>query len=279
MLKNAILDFFDARPGLAVAGPALTLALIGSFVSEVGAAESAPSPDGLPMIALVIDDMGNLRAEGLRALELPGSVTYAFLPHTPHGAALARLAHLLDKEVMVHLPMESRSGLRLGPGGLTASMSQPELRATVQASVEAIPHALGVSNHMGSLLTTRRAPMIWLMRWLREQGGLYFIDSRTVAGSVALEAAHDSGLSATERDVFLDHVRSRDSIEKQFDRLIAVALARGSAVGIGHPYPETLEVLRSRLQYLGVDRVRLVKMSELLENNRGESTMQSQLSN
>ena len=263
---------------LTTARAVLTLALIGPLGSLAVEADSTPTPTRLPMIALVIDDIGNLRAEGLRALELPGSVTYAFLPHTPHGAALARLAYLLDKEVMVHLPMESRSGMRLGPGGLTASMSQPELRAAVQASVEAIPHALGVSNHMGSLLTTRRAPMIWLMHWLREHGNLYFIDSRTVAGSIALQAAHDTGLSATKRDVFLDHDRSRDSIEKQFDQLVAVALARGSAVGIDHPYPETLSVLRSRLRHLGADRVRLVKMSELLELDRSKLSMQSQLS-
>ena len=264
------------RRALSTAGLLLAATLVG--VASTLAAEDTASPSThLPVIALVIDDLGNLRTEGLRALELPGRVTYGFLPHTPHAAALARLAYLLDKEVMVHVPMQSRSGHRLGPGALTASMSQWELRSAVRAGVDAVPHARGLSNHMGSLLTTQQDPMTWLMAWLRERGDLYFFDSRTAPDSVALRVARDTGVVATERDVFLDHERDRDVINRQFDRLLEVANQRGRAVGIGHPYPETIEILQSRLRRLGVERVQLVKMSELLERDHQAWSTQSRL--
>lgn len=220
----------------------------------------APSP---AVMAIIIDDMGYRRADGLRAIELPGAVTLAFLPHTPYTDSLARLAFQVDKEVMLHLPMEARGGAALGPGGLTASMRRAELQATVRRALAAVPHAVGVSNHMGSLLTPRREPMQWLMETLRETGGLYFVDSHTVAGSVASRVAHDNGLPALRRDVFLDHHRSRTMIRHEMERLVRIARERGRAVGIGHPYPETLDVLDEMLPQLSARGVELVPASAL----------------
>ena len=69
----------------------LLAALLLSRSAFAESPQAAMRPGERPVIALIIDDLGNLRGEGLRALELRGPVTYAFLPHTPHAAGLARL--------------------------------------------------------------------------------------------------------------------------------------------------------------------------------------------
>ena len=110
----------------------------------MGARAQTADPSGGPRLAVIIDDLGYLRHEGLRALELPGRLTYGFLPHTPHGRELADLAFALGKEVMLHLPMESHHGRRLGPGGLTKLMDRGAVHETVRASLLAVPYVQGV---------------------------------------------------------------------------------------------------------------------------------------
>ncbi len=216
------------------------------------------------VISIIIDDLGNVRSEGLRALELRGALTYSFLPHTPFAARLARLASVLGKEVMLHLPMEAAFPRRLGPGGLTLAMDREALRRTLFASLAAVPNARGVNNHMGSALTREPAHMGWLMDALSQHGELYFVDSRTTSDSVAMGTASRTGVPATARDVFLDHDREPDAVAAQLRTLYARARASGSALGIAHPYPETMAVLEHELARLSRRGVELVPVSRLI---------------
>ena len=157
------------------------LVLLGLFAA-LAVADPLPPP---PRVALIIDDMGNQRWQGAQALALPGALTYSFLPHTPYAAEQALQAHRLDKEVMLHLPMESLQGKRLGPGALTADMREQDFHAILAEAIAAVPHIAGVNNHMGSLLTGDAGAMGWLMQALSGYPGLYFVDSRTTELSLA----------------------------------------------------------------------------------------------
>lgn len=226
-----------------------------------------------PLISIIIDDMGNQLADGQRALELPGAVTYAFLPHTPYARRLANRAHVLSREVMLHLPMDAHGGNRLGPGGLTRHMTEGKLQETLVSSLAAVPHVVGVNNHMGSLLTRHPGAMQWLMKGLRDHGGLYFIDSRTSPVTVAEKVALENELPTASRDVFLDHVREPEAIRLQFLRLIQIARRHGKAIGIGHPYPVTSEILSQELAQLEAHGVQLVPVSRLLTEKAAAPTL------
>lgn len=219
-------------------------------------------------MAIVIDDLGWRLPEGRQTLTLPPAVTLSVLPHTPHGARLATDAAARGHEIMLHLPMEARSGKRLGPGGLTEDMARDELRATVFDALASLPAVAGVSNHMGSLLTTRAAPMQWLMEALREQPALYFVDSRTAGSTVAGTTARAFGIPSYTRDVFLDDDPDPAVIRHQLARLLRVARTQGLALGIGHPYPSTLEVLAEWLPALAAHGVRLIPVSQLIARQR-----------
>jgi polysaccharide deacetylase 2 family uncharacterized protein YibQ len=216
------------------------------------------------MIAIVIDDVGNQRANGLHAVELPGAITYAVLPHTPHGVSLARLAYSLDKEVLIHVPMESLSGKALGPGGLTTDLSRIPFERRAREAINSVPYARGISNHMGSLLTTMEQPMRWLMELLRTRDNWLFLDSRTTSDSVAELAARNLGIRTTSRDVFLDNDKTKIEIRSRFRQLVSKARQRGTAVAIGHPYPETLQVLREELPHLRAQGIQLVSLSRVI---------------
>ncbi len=210
-----------------------------------------------PKIALIIDDLGNNADTGLAALQLPGDIAYSFLPNTPHATILAELAHEKGKQVMVHVPMESEHHEKLGPNALLADMEEQEYKSVLQAALQAVPYAVGMNNHMGSLLTQKEIPMQWLMDVL-SQKKLFFLDSRTTTRTVAQQMAETMGVATFRRDVFLDNSRDEAAIRGQFDELISKAKQRGYATGIAHPYPETIMILKKILPDLekqGIDLV------------------------
>lgn len=225
-----------------------------------------PASAQTPRIAIIIDDIGDRHAEGLAAVALPGPVACAFLPHTPHARELALRAHENGKEVMLHLPLQALHDKALGPGAITLHTTETEFRRTLAENLLAIPHVRGVNNHMGSLLTLHPGHMTWLMQSLAAQGGLFFVDSYTHVNSIALAMAQERGVPAARRDVFLDNIAEHDAIAVQFERLVRLARERGSAIGIGHPYPETMQFLAEILPTLELDfGVTLVPVSTLLE--------------
>jgi uncharacterized protein len=238
----------------------------------------APLRAGPPVLSLIIDDLGEQLDAGSRAVDLPGPVALAFLPHTPHAARLARKAHAGGKEVLVHLPMQAKQPLALGHGGLTLDMDEPAVLASLRASLASVPHAGGVNNHMGSLLTRHPGHMTWVMGELARHGGLFFVDSRTSAHTVARRMAEEAGLATTQRDVFLDDDPSPAAIRAQFARLVQIARRKGSALAIGHPYPSTLGVLEELLPGLEKEGLRLVAVRDLIARQRdheGEAKWQA----
>ncbi len=165
---------------------------------------------------------------------------------------------------MLHLPMEALEPLDPEPGEIAADMPELEMAITLAHDFDTVPHAAGVNNHRGSRLTQNEAVMATLMRLLRRNANLYFIDSMTSADSLALRIAREHGVPALARTVFLDNDRSPETIAGQFERLLDIARRHGYAVAIGHPYPETLAMLEQQLPVLANRGVRLVRPSAML---------------
>ena len=64
--------------------------------------------------------------------------------------------------------------------------------------------------------------------------------------------------------MFLDPDRTPDAIASQWNRLLGRARRNGFAIGIGHPYPATLELLERVLPEISADGVMLVPLSVLM---------------
>ena len=233
-------------------------------------AESSQEPatdadDSTPALAIVIDDIGHNLRQGQRLIALPQPITLAILPHTPAAQRLAREAAAAGKTVILHQPMENGAGLPIGPGGLNESMSPAELQQTLRNNLDSLDHIRGINNHMGSRLTADRQAMDQIMQVLRERG-LYFIDSRTTAQTQAAFAADAAGVANLSRNVFLDNERTPDAIASVFEHALELARKQGSALLIGHPYPQTVDFLEQRLatDLLTQEGVQLVSVEELL---------------
>lgn len=213
-------------------------------------------------IALIIDDIGN-KPEDIRAFSLPSEVTFAILPHTPYSLSFSQLAEQQQREVMLHVPMEALSGKELGPGALTSQMHPQTIKSQLADAHASVPNAIAINNHMGSKLTQLTLPMTATMQYLQSKG-LYFVDSRTTRFSRAENIARKYGVPSLHRHVFLDHIPEPRHIATQFKRLRGIANRHGLAVGIAHPYPQTLAYLNKHLPELEKEGFKLVTLSELM---------------
>lgn len=227
-------------------------------VSLAVAAQSMPAK-----VAIIIDDIGYQKADP-QLIKLPYALTFAVMPFTPQGQQMAALAASQHKEVMLHMPMEAvAQNHLLGKGALRQPMTQQQVRAALQQALAQVPQAVGINNHMGSLYTSLAEPMDWTMQLVAEHQ-LYFIDSKTTNRSAVPAAAARHGIASRSRDIFLDNNKSYAAIDQQFNQLISLAKRQGSAIAIGHPYPETYAYLQKNLPRLAAEGIELVPTSRLL---------------
>jgi polysaccharide deacetylase 2 family uncharacterized protein YibQ len=141
--------------------------------------------------------------------------------------------------------MEALGGENPGPGAVYTGMSDGEIRAIIERNLDEIGPVAGINNHQGSRVTMDEAAMETVLAICRERG-IYFVDSRTTADTVAPQVAKRMGIIIGERDVFLDNIQERESMIRYMNDGLERAETRGSAVMIGHTWsPELAPVLES----------------------------------
>ena len=228
----------------------------------IGAAVEKKSP----RLAIVIDDMGPDIDKLRQLLDVGGPITVAVMPHQRFSRETADEAYVNGLDVLMHLPMEPKdlNAHDPGKGALLVAMTPPEVRAQMENDLATIPHAIGINNHMGSRFTENEPLMGEVLEVLRGKD-LFFLDSRTTARSVAIRLATRMGVPNAGRNVFLDNTREVGYIKKQIFEAARLAKKNGTAIAIGHPYPETIQALREALPELAASGVRVVRLSEVIE--------------
>ncbi|GLH34912.1 MULTISPECIES: divergent polysaccharide deacetylase family protein [Pseudomonas] len=233
----------------------------------LSAAFAHAAPANKAYMSIIIDDLGQSTERDSRTLALPGPVTMAIMPDTPHASEFARQAHKAGKTVILHMPMDPATG----PYAWHPDIALPELARRLDAALAKVPYAAGINNHMGSRMTAQRGAMTWLMGELQRRH-LFFVDSRTSAATVAAAEAQAQALGHVSRDVFLDDVRTTEAITTQLQQGVALAHRQGSAVLIGHPYPQTLQVLEQQMPRLKSQGIELITLSQMIAE-RGNQAM------
>ena len=228
-----------------------------------------PPPPAIPtgpLLTIIMDDLGRSTTTAKRLLSMAQPVTFAILPDEPHAVQVAEIAYAAGREVMLHVPMEPQGYPAVNPGrdALFVKNSDEEIRRNFDQLLARVPHATGTNNHMGSRFTEDARALAPVMESLQKKG-LFFIDSRTTGHSKVPEVALRFGVPTMDRDVFLDNVAEVDAIVREIGRLEGKARQHGMAIGICHPYPETLEALSRELPGLAERGISIVPVSVLLQ--------------
>lgn len=217
---------------------------------------------GKPKIALVIDDMGYTMEDRAMLRALGPDVTYAVLPLLPYSRFFGLLSAETRAGVILHQPFESDSGTIPGPGLITDRMPPEQVLDVLRRSLDSVPRARGVNNHMGSRGTANSELMRTVLQELRLRK-LFFLDSMTTPRSEGWKVARQLGVPALQRDIFLDNLDEPSAIRRQLVLLQQKALKQGYAVGIGHYHRNTLAVLKEEIPKLKKAGFQFVKLQDL----------------
>ena len=218
-------------------------------------------PAGYPRLVIVIDDLGMSTAVSQKLAKLPAPLTLAFLPYATRLEYQSSLVASYGHELLVHMPMAPKS-LTVNPGNnaLLDNLDKREFEKRLNWNLSRFDGFIGINNHMGSSLTEHTKEMGWVMAELKDRG-LVFLDSVTTNHSVAGSEADLAGVPTLSRNVFLDNNRDPAAIRKQLRLAMDMSKRRGLSIAIGHPYPETLAVLKEWLPKLKNEAIILTPLS------------------
>ena len=217
-------------------------------------------------LAIVIDDVGYHSKEDAAIFAMPREISVAIIPAAPYARARNQEAKSQGRDILIHMPMQPVSAVKIEDGGLHLGMSAAQVNDRVNTAKNIIRDAIGMNNHMGSAATADVNLMTHLMNTLLEKH-LFFLDSRTIGKSVAGKIAKEQGVRSLDRHIFLDDSNEFADVQRQFKAAIHYARKHGIAIVIGHPRPNTIAVLQAGLRNLPED-IQLVGMGNLWRNEK-----------
>ncbi len=217
----------------------------------------------LPLVSIIIDDMGYDRQLGKKLLALDMELCFSFLPFAPYTQELDAAAFRAGRTVLLHLPLEPKNKIwNPGPGALRIGEEKERVQELFEKNLNNVPHAIGVNNHMGSLYSENNDVMKNLIDMIKAKE-LFYIDSFTASKSVGMLLASKAGVKTARRHVFLDNVPKVEKVCEQLEKLVETAEKQGFAIGIGHPHEATLQALSSCMVDFS-SRVKLVRVTDLI---------------
>lgn len=222
-----------------------------------------------PKIAIIIDDFGyqrNIFTAGY--MTIGEKLTLAVIPGLRYSTLLHSEGVDAGHEVIIHMPMEPENynGRNDEDYILLYGMNKEDAVSRIRSAFRALPRAVGMNNHEGSLGTRDTTLLAYLAEELKDRDK-FFIDSYTTPKTQGDRIMRKFGVPTVGRDVFLDVRDDKDSIRRQLIILAARARSRGYAVGIGHvgaAHLNTLEVLREEMPKLKDQGFEFIFVSEIV---------------
>lgn len=223
--------------------------------------------DKRPRVALIFSGLGQSTAATEAAIQrLPGGVTLAFAPYAKNLDQWIGLARAAGHEVLLTVPMEPIGYPENDPGPhtLLTSLTEQENRDRLLFLLSRFTGYVGVLNTMGARLTTSPQNLKPILEEIKDRG-LIFVDARSSLRSVAAAQATEIGLPRAINNRFIDIKAARSDIDQRLDELERIAREGGYAVGIGSPYPVTIERVALWVRELESKGIALAPVSAMVD--------------
>ncbi len=220
----------------------------------------------IPMVALVIAGLGLSQAATETAIQqLPGAVTLAFAPYARNLEDWVAQARAAGHEVLLEVPMEPLDypATDPGPHTLLTALRPDENLTRLDWLLGRSAGYVGVTNFIGAKFTASADAMAPVLAELGDRGLLY-LDGGASGNGVASDLAGELALPSVASDGFIDGQASRTAIDARLLELEGIAGSAGRAVGVGFPYPVTIERVSAWARALGTRRRALAPLSAVV---------------
>lgn len=216
-------------------------------------------------LAVIVDDCGYDLGSVRTLLDTGFAFNYAILPYKNYSSDVLEMVKTRGRVAMLHLPMEPVNSSAMSEGSKTVCVNMPEskIRELVQKAVYSLPGIVGVNNHQGSRATSDQKTMDITLKVLKKEG-LFFVDSRTTAKSVAKDRAMALGVATARNDIFLDNSTDPQQIRAQIYKAMEMAQRNGSAIAICHARPNTAKAWKMYAEEIRKTGIKIVPVTELL---------------
>ena len=227
-----------------------------------------------PLLAIVIDDFGGYDRSGVKSmLSVDAPLTCAIMPNLDYSTEDMENAVKANKEVILHMPMQSHVNLPeswYGPVYIYNNDTPKEAIAKLENCLKSIPYAKGFNIHIGSGVSQNSILMKAIIDYAKANN-LFFLDSRTHMGTICENVAAKEGFIYLGRDEFLepDHNKSYDNVKKHLLIGRDLALEKGYAIVIGHVGAHggenTVRAIKDSLKEIKDSGVEIVPLSKIYE--------------
>lgn len=207
--------------------------------------------DTRPRLAIVISGLGLSDLATEKALsELPPAVTLSFLPSAGNTAHWLKIAREKGHETLLDLSLESFADPRqyVGPRTLFTALDPSQSLDRLHWVMSRGTGYIGLTTYMGIRAARSPAELEPILREIKLRG-LAFFDARTTEEKTARGLAAQLMVPHAFADRILDAQLSAGAIEDVLSNLAGLAKRRGSAIGLGSAYPETISVLARWLKH------------------------------
>ncbi len=228
-------------------------------------------------IAIVMDDLG-IRTVRYYFLDLiENKLNLAVIPGQEHSQDIVKYYKMNKNfELLMHMPMEpfqtkeDRESSHSKTVGYKYIVTPSDNKKAINTKLNEAFDALlgeatisGISNHMGSYVTSSRDMVNSIVGWSKKNK-LYVFDSLTSPSSVFYEQSRKAKVKSAYNQVFLDGIDDPDYIKKQLSRAKKIADDEGQVIAIGHIDRQyTMEVLFEWMPTMVEEGYTFVFVSEL----------------
>jgi polysaccharide deacetylase 2 family uncharacterized protein YibQ len=216
----------------------------------------------------VFDDLGaSLNGLARELLDLNAPVTFGVIAGLKYSNAFAESARAHGHDVILHIPMEpyDRSDHDPGRNAILHELDEMENLRRLQTHLNGLAHYSGVSNHMGSRVTSDPALMSLILEAVHQHDrSLFFLDSRTTPFSVVWQEGRRAGVPVLVNNLFLDGPKGVEvDARAQTARIEEIARRRGRAIAIGHLNEETVAAAREAIDRWRNEGIAVVTLSDI----------------
>lgn len=218
-----------------------------------------------PRIALILSDMGLSSSATDNAISaLPSGVTLAFAPYANNIDTWVKRAIRNGHDVLISIPMEPKTFPRddPGPNALLTSVSDAENIKRLDWALSQTSGYVGIVNFMGSRFTASQEKLSPVIQHLKDKN-IMILDSGSGGDSLIPSMSRVNNISYARNDRFIDNKATATAIDEQLQALENIAVRRGQAIGIGFPYPVTLDRLDIWIKTLESKGIILTPISDL----------------
>jgi len=218
------------------------------------------------VMAILVEDF-NFEANQATVdfLSFPEPLTFSLVPYLKKSSWTAQAAKEYKKEIVIHLPFESKFKKKsvVASETIMVHYSEERIRGLIKNAIRIIPNFSGFTNLDGSLALEDSRVMSIVLDEIHKHNG-YFIDTRAAKNSIIPAIAGKLRLPFEEASEAITENSNATALEHQLKRSILLAQKQGAILITVKASRHLITALKNLLPVLKENGVRLVYVSDIV---------------